>query len=73
MSRTEELKMHLEKLAEIKAKLKTSQEEWVAYNRVFNTWIQTKLGIADQEGDVHLTEILMKWDETNDQRLIIPN
>lgn len=65
-SRKEKLETHLEKLKEIKLRLKLAQDEWLAYNKLFNEWIQNELDVKDQKGELHLSEILALWDKKND-------
>jgi len=63
MTMNEELKMHLDKLAVAKAELKLAQENWIARNKLFNDWVQKALGVEGHEGELHLSEILTKWNE----------
>lgn len=66
MTRQEKLKEHLTKLKEIKVELKLAQDKWLAHNKLFNEWIQDELGVKNQQGELHLTEILSMWDEKSD-------
>jgi hypothetical protein len=65
-TRKEKLKTHLEKLKEIKLRLKLVQDEWVAYNKLFNEWIQEEIDVKEHKGELHLSEILSLWDSKND-------
>lgn len=65
MTRKEELKYHLNKLNEIQERLRKAQEEFTAHNSIFNKWVQDKLGFSDDNRQVHLAEILSKWDTVN--------
>ncbi len=63
MSIAEELKVHLDKISVAKQELKLAQENWIARNKIFNDWAQKTLGVENQQGELHLTEILTKWEE----------
>ncbi len=65
-----ELKMHLDKLRQCKAELKLAQENWVARNKIFNEWMQKVLKVENEQGEMHLSEILTKWDEISDGKII---
>ena len=66
MSRREQLEKFLGKTKELKNKMGLVQQEWVAHNQQFNNWVQNELGVKDVEGEMHLVEILAKW-EGHDQ------
>lgn len=68
MTRQEQLKHHTEKLAEIKQRLDKTQDEWLAYNKVFNAWVQAEIGVSEIKGELHLTDILTKWDLTKSDK-----
>ena len=63
MTKGEKLKEHYDKIREIKIKVELVQQEWIAYNKLFNEWLQDSLGMKEQKGEVHLTELLTKWDQ----------
>lgn len=73
MTIKEELKKHLEIMNTKEQALRKAQEDWQAYNRAFNAWLQANLGIADEKREVHLAEILTKWNEVNDNASKISN
>jgi len=59
----EELKKHLDKLTQCKAELNLARENWVARNKIFNEWMQKVLNVEETKGELHLSEILTKWDK----------
>lgn len=68
MQHQEELKKHLELLDQSKVSLKLAQEVWNSRNQMFNEWIQVTLGIKEQKVEMHLAEVLTKWDtKSNDK------
>lgn len=71
MTRKEDLQQRLEKLDSIRNSLKKANEDWLAYNQEFNSWIQKELGINDIQGEMHLAEILMKWDANDNSSKLI--
>ena len=62
----EQLKDHLMKITQCKAELKLAQDNWIARNKIFNEWMQKTLGVEETKSELHLTEILTKWDKIND-------
>lgn len=62
MTHKEQLKEHLQKLSELKNVVKKAQEDWVAYNKAFNDWMQKTLQVEESKGEMHLAEILTIWD-----------
>jgi len=67
MTRNEILKAHLNKIRDLKTEMKLIQDRWIAYNKHFNEWLQEELGVKDMQGELHLTEILKRWDDKSDQ------
>ena len=65
----ETLLQHAGKISELKAKLDTAHQEYSAYQKAFGVWLQEILGIADQNKEVHVSELLKLWSEkTNDTK-----
>jgi len=60
MIKLEAINEHWEILNKSRVKLELAQQEWVAYNKVFNEWLQQNLDFKDRKGEVHMCEILQK-------------
>lgn len=61
-----ELPLRLKRIQDKRAALKLAQEDWLAENKSFNDWAQETLGVKDHQGEMHLSEILTKWDLINE-------
>ena len=61
----ERLNEHLQKIIQLKIVFKKAQDEWIAYNQLFNSEMQEHLGLTDDKTELHLTEILTAWDKLN--------
>lgn len=66
MTPKEQLQMRVDKLKEVKAKVILAQQEWQTYNQEFKAWIQKEIGVSDQQGELHLAEILTLWSAKHD-------
>jgi hypothetical protein len=63
MKHKEELYKRLQRLMDKKANLKLAQDDWLAENQSYNDWLQITLKIKDIKEEMHLAEILKRWDE----------
>lgn len=62
MSIDNRLKEHMEKVETAKKELEKAHQTWTAYNDAFMAWLSAELKIENKK-DVHLSEILAKWNE----------
>lgn len=65
MTRREKLKEFQKIREEKKANLKKAHEDWMAHDKAFLAWLGKETGIEGE--DIHISDILNKWDEANDK------
>lgn len=65
MTKKEELKTYIEKYNELKVKFETAQQDFIAFNKMFDAWLQSATRLTDAKGQIHLSEILSAWDKNS--------
>lgn len=59
------LKEYVEKFQRLETENKKIQQEMQTFNQSFNDWMQKQLGVTDENRNLHLSEIVLKWSEQN--------